>query len=263
MSCPWSTTAYSVMPRSRRTSRSAATTASGAASTGSRSYMRRPRADAADAVDPVANEIAGRPRRREGGVRGHVDLREPVEQLPCVLALLDRGMGAQDGVRVQERARIARGGEREDDARVALDVPQLHVPPHVAAEQLVAVAFDPDDADLRTAVGVDRAQVGERAGVDEIAQLARKGAHLRIVAFGNRALTVDATREPASRSSATTEPCDATGHSWRPGSALPRSAARSSRACSSGTRSSRGPCRRSANRPRLRRRWSTAAASRA
>src|SRR4051812_10812782 len=183
MSCPWSTTAYSVMPRSRSTSRSAATTASGAASTGTRSYMRRPRADAADPVDPIADEVAGRPWRREGGVRGHVDLREPVEQLPCVLALLDRGMGAQDGVRVQERTRVAWSGEGDDHARVALDVPQLRVPPHVAAEQLVAVAFDPDDAHLRAAVGVDRAQVGERAGVDEIAQLGRKGAHPPIVAF--------------------------------------------------------------------------------
>src|SRR3954452_20607476 len=149
---------------------------------------RSPGADPADAVDPEADEGAGGARGREGGVRGHVALREPGEQLPCVLALLDRGVSAQDGVWVQERARVAWGGEGENDPRVALDVPQLGVPLHVAAEQVVAVALDPDDGDLRAAVGVDRAQVGQRPRVDEIAELGRKGAHRRIVAAGNPAL---------------------------------------------------------------------------
>src|SRR3954468_7461376 len=143
---------------------------------------RSPGADPADAVDPVADEVAGGARGREGGVRGQVDLREPGEQLPCVLALLDRGMSAQHGVWVQERARVAWSREGENDARVALDVPQLRVPLHVAAEQVVAVASDPDDGDLRAAVSVDRAQVGQRPRVDEIAELGRESAHPRIVA---------------------------------------------------------------------------------
>jgi hypothetical protein len=77
------------------------------------SRRRDPRADPADFLYPVADQIAGRARSREGLVRPHVDLRQPVEQLPRVLTLLDRGVRAQHGVRVQERARVARRGERD------------------------------------------------------------------------------------------------------------------------------------------------------
>jgi ABC-2 type transport system ATP-binding protein len=138
---------------------------------------RYPRADAADALDGVAHQVAGPLRRRERGVRGHVDLRQAVEQVPCLVARLDGGPRVQHRVRIQEGAGHPRRNEGQHDPGVSFDVAQLRVPLHMAADEIVAVQPDPDDAHLRASVGVDRAQVGERAGLDQVPQLTRQAAH--------------------------------------------------------------------------------------
>ena len=67
--------------------------------------------------------------------------------------------------------------EGQHDPRVSLDVAQLHVPLHMAADEIIAVQSDPDDAHLGASVGVDGAQVSQRAGLDQVPQLTRKAAH--------------------------------------------------------------------------------------
>ena len=142
-----------------------------------RRLSRYPRADAADALDGVAHQIAGPLRRREIGVRGHVDLRQAVEQVPRLVARLDGRPRVQHGVRIQEDAGRPRRLEGQHDPWVPLDVAQLRVPLHMAADEIIAVQPDPDDTHLRAAVGVDRAQVRQRAGLDQVPQLTRQAAH--------------------------------------------------------------------------------------
>jgi hypothetical protein len=74
---------------------------------------------------------------------------------------------------LQELPVVARRVEREHDPRVALDVLELVVAAHVAADDLGTVKPDPDDSDLRAAVGVDCRQVGHRPILDQLAQLLR------------------------------------------------------------------------------------------
>ena len=85
----------------------------------------RPGTDAADALDGVAHDIAGTLRCRELGIRGHVDLRQAVEQIPSVVARLDGRPRLQHGVRVQEGAGYPRRIEGQHDPRIPLDVAQL------------------------------------------------------------------------------------------------------------------------------------------
>ena len=88
-----------------------------------------------------------------------------------MVARLDRGAGVEHPVWVEEDARLARRVEGQHDAGVAFDVAQLQVVAHVAADWLVAVQADPDDADLGATIGVDGGQVGERSGVDQFPEL--------------------------------------------------------------------------------------------
>ena len=81
----------------------------------------------ADALDGVAHDIAGTLRRWEVGVRGHVDLRQAVEQIPGIVARLNGRPCVQHGVRVQEDAGLPRRLERQNDPRVPLDVAQLRL----------------------------------------------------------------------------------------------------------------------------------------
>src|SRR5207249_5875334 len=53
--------------------------------------VRCPGTNAADALDGVAHDVARTLRRRELSVRGNVDLRQAVEQIPCVVARLNGG----------------------------------------------------------------------------------------------------------------------------------------------------------------------------
>ena len=138
---------------------------------------RPPGPDAADAFDGVTHEIAGALGSRELGVRGHIDLGQAIEQVPGGLARLDRGSRLKHGVLVEEGAGHPRRVEGQDDARIPLDVPELHVSRHVTADEIIAVQSDPDNGHLRAAVGVDRAQVRHRAGLDQIPQFARQSAH--------------------------------------------------------------------------------------
>jgi hypothetical protein len=65
----------------------------------------------------------------------------------------------QHGVGVEEDARLAWCVEGEHDAGVALNVAQLPVTAHVAADQLAAVEADPDHTHLGAAIGIDRGEV--------------------------------------------------------------------------------------------------------
>jgi hypothetical protein len=136
-----------------------------------------PRTDSGDPFDRVPDDVP-RPRRgRELGLGRHVDLRQPVEQVPRVLAGLDGGAGMQHGVRIQKDTRLVRRVERQHRARVALDVAHLLGPAHVAADDLVTVQPDPDHGHLRAAVGVDRGQVRQRTGCDQVPKLGWQRIH--------------------------------------------------------------------------------------
>src|SRR5579875_1200332 len=143
----------------------------------SRSAPRGPGTDAGDPLDGVAGDVAGAPRRGELGVGGEVDLGQPIEQVPGVVARLHHRVGVQHRVGVEENARLVRRLDGKDDSGIPLDVAELQMVAHVAADQLVAVQTDPDDADLRAAVGIDGAEVGERAGLDEVAQVGVERRH--------------------------------------------------------------------------------------
>src|SRR5262245_56674574 len=63
---------------------------------------RCPRTNAADALDGVAHDVARTLRRGELGVGRDVDLRQAVEQVPCIVARLNGGPCPQYGILVQE-----------------------------------------------------------------------------------------------------------------------------------------------------------------
>jgi len=66
---------------------------------------RCPGTNAADALDGVAHDVARTLRRRELSVRGDVDLRQAVEQIPCVVARLNGGPAPPKRPRRRERRR--------------------------------------------------------------------------------------------------------------------------------------------------------------
>jgi hypothetical protein len=77
-----------------------------------------------------------------------------------MVAGLDSGACVEHGVGVEEDAGLAWRVDGQHDAGVAFDVAQLQVVAPVAADWLVAVQADPDDADLGATIGVDGGQVG-------------------------------------------------------------------------------------------------------
>src|SRR5215471_5986659 len=84
---------------------------------------RCPRANAADALDGVAHDVARTLRRGELGVGCDVDLRQAVEQVPCVVARLNGGPCPQYGILVQEGAGHSRCIEGQYNPWVSCDVP--------------------------------------------------------------------------------------------------------------------------------------------
>ncbi len=90
---------------------------------------------------------------------------------------LDGCVRVQYGVVVKENARFAWRVERQNNAVVAFDVVQLETPAQMAANRLVAVQADPDDAHLRAPVRVDGGQVGHWAGCDQVPKLVWQDAH--------------------------------------------------------------------------------------
>src|SRR5262249_38983854 len=109
--------------------------------------------------------------------RGHVDLRQAVEQIPYVLARRNGGPRPQHGVLVQDDAGHPWCIEGQDNPRVPLDVAQLDLPGHMTRNEIIAVQPDPDDGDLRAPVGVDGAQVSHGAGRDQVSQFTRQTVH--------------------------------------------------------------------------------------
>jgi len=97
-----------------------------------------------------------------------------------MVAGLDSGACVEHGVGVEEDARLAWRFEGQHDAGVAFDVAQLQVVAHVAADWLVAVQADPDDADLGATIGVDGGQVGQWSGVDQFPELVWQADHRRV-----------------------------------------------------------------------------------
>ena len=73
-------------------------------------------------------------------------------------------------VKLRNIARHPRRVEGQDDPRVPLDVAQLHMPRHMRTDDIIAVQPDPDDGHLRAPVRADGAQVGHRAGLDQVPQ---------------------------------------------------------------------------------------------
>ena len=129
-----------------------------------------PGPDTADPLDLVADDEARAARRRKRGIRPGVDPGKPVEQVPRRVAGLHGRPCPQHRIRVQDSVAVTRGLEGESDTRVTLDVLELLVVVHVPADDLVALKPDPDHGHLWASVGIDRAQVGERPGLDQLAQ---------------------------------------------------------------------------------------------
>src|ERR1700733_9708294 len=105
---------------------------------------RSPRPNAADALDGVAHDVAGTLSRRELGARGYINLRQAIEQVPGALARLDGGSSPPHGVVVHENADHPRRIKGQHDARIPLNVSELHVPRHVTTDEIVAVQSNPD-----------------------------------------------------------------------------------------------------------------------
>src|SRR4029453_18248240 len=106
-----------------------------------------------------------------------VDLRQAIEQVPGAVAGLDARSRPQHCVRVEEDTRLGGPDEGDDDPRVTVDVGYLDVAAQMSADEVVAVQTDPHHGDLRCAVRVDRAHMGQRSALDEIAQLLRQCTH--------------------------------------------------------------------------------------
>ena len=91
-----------------------------------------------------------------------IHVRQPLQELRGA-ALGDASMAVHDEVLLQAGRVELRSLERDDDARVALDVADLLVQRQVACHELVSVEPDPDARHLRGPVLVERDEMGQRA----------------------------------------------------------------------------------------------------
>src|SRR5262245_40939951 len=105
-------------------------------------------------------------------------MREPLQQL-WRTSLGDAGAPVHDEVVLQARPVQTRSLDRDDDPLVALDVADLLLPPQVTGDELVILEPHPDARHLRAAVGVERDEVGQRAGLDQLASTLRQSRHER------------------------------------------------------------------------------------
>src|SRR5262245_64706302 len=126
-----------------------------------------PRTDAADPLrcdpkDPARCVVL---RRREHDVRPQVDVSESLQQIAGAAFLHSAG-AVHDEVLPKADLVDVLALDREDDPGIALDVAQLLPRVHVAADDVLAVESDPDAAQLRTAVGVERDEMDQRVGLE-------------------------------------------------------------------------------------------------
>ena len=82
-------------------------------------------------------------------------------------ALVDRGRSFDHQV-VLHAVLIALRLHRERHPWVTSDVADLLIDEQLADHDVVSVQPDPHDGDVRTAVGVDRDEVGETSGFDDL-----------------------------------------------------------------------------------------------
>ena len=133
-----------------------------------RSAAVRPGPLPGDAVDRDPRDETGRRvgHGREDRAGADVHLGQPMEQLRGA-ALADARPAVEDGV--VPHADLVRPWrfERERHGRVTADVADLSVLEQVARDDLVSLEPDPDDRHLRAAVGVQRHEMRERAGLDQ------------------------------------------------------------------------------------------------
>src|SRR3954462_340088 len=135
---------------------------------------RSPRSDAPDAVarDPHHEARRRVVHRRELHVRAEVGEREALQQLRGT-ALLESRTAVKHEVLLQPGRVDLRPFERQGDARLASDVLQLAlIAPQMPGDELVSVEADPDASHLGRAVLVQRDQVRQRAGLDQVSRAA-------------------------------------------------------------------------------------------
>ena len=139
-----------------------------------------PRADAAEPLDGRAEDEPGRRvgHRRKAHVGTEVDVRQALQELGGA-ALLDPRAPVDDQVLLEPGRLHDRSLDRQRDARLALHVSQLLLPAEMPRDDLVAVQADPDARHLRTTVGVQRDEVRERVGLEQLAR-ARRQVHVSV-----------------------------------------------------------------------------------
>jgi hypothetical protein len=134
----------------------------------------------------------------------------PQPSTPGLITRLDPRACADNRIRAGYRITDAWCLQGQNNTRVPLDVTELDRPPEMTAHQLVAVHAGPDHRHLRAYVGVDRAQVNERTGLDQLAERLRQGTHARQANRSGEASTWD------SRIQGATSPWHQTRGRWRP-----------------------------------------------
>ena len=127
-----------------------------------RARRRRPaRPRSASRIPAVGRPSAGT------HVRAEVDVREALQQLGRA-ALLEPGAAVDDEVLLQSRRVDSRALERERDAGIPANIAQLPLAGReVPGDELVAI--DPAQTHVTWASSVERDQVRERAGLDQLA----------------------------------------------------------------------------------------------
>jgi hypothetical protein len=101
-------------------------------------------------------------RRRKHRIGPHVDARQFLQQ-SARATLLNTSQPVNDEILAQSSLVERRGFNRQHHARVALDVTDLQPALLVCRQDVVPVESDPDTADLRTAVGIQGNEMGQRS----------------------------------------------------------------------------------------------------
>src|SRR5215208_3825583 len=160
----------------------------------SRPSSGRPRADARETLDLDPKHVARRRivHGREPRAGAEIAVGQLLEELRRT-ALGDSRAPVDDQV-LQEPRRLDLGAfDRERDALVTPNVPQLLLVTQVPGHDLVAVEPDPDAGNLRRAVPVERDEVSEPPRLDQRAGAVRK------VHRGDRTAEIRRRFEPSLR----------------------------------------------------------------
>src|SRR6266540_2257493 len=177
--------------------------------------LRRPGAGAADAVDRDTRDEARRRirHRRELHVRPEVDPREARQELRRA-PFRDARVAVDDQILLETRWVDPRTLEGDDDAGVSFDVLQLLPATEVSGHELAVLDAHPDAGDLRAPVRVERDEMPERAGLDQLTRAVgqlRHAANPRAGRKTARCSAMDRTRGP--RATPAPPPTSARGES--------------------------------------------------